>query len=154
MALLPSVTEAGSDPTRLRAKGSQMTDHVGERFARALADKDAAGLKALLRTDVDFRAMTPTRFWESNDVDVIVDETILGTWFTQPRRIAELIAVETDSVGSLERVAYRFAVDRPDGQFIIEQQAYYETDGSTISWMRIMCSGFLPLSLDGPPLSA
>jgi hypothetical protein len=128
-----------------------MTEHIGEMFARALADKDSARLKALLRPDVDVRAMTPTRFWESNDVDVIVDETILGTWFAPPRRISELVTVETGSIGSLERVAYRFMVDRPDGQFAIEQQAYYETDGATISWMRIMCSGFLALSIGDPP---
>jgi hypothetical protein len=121
-------------------------EHVGERFARALADKDSAGLKALLRPDVDFRAMTPNRFWESNDVDEIVDETILGTWFEPGRRITELVAFETGSIGSLERVAYRFEVDRPDGRFTIEQQAYYETDGATIAWMRLMCTGFLPLS--------
>ncbi len=120
--------------------------HMGERFARALADKDSAGLKALLRPDVDFRAMTPNRFWESNDVDEIVDKTILGTWFEAGGRITELVAIETGSIGSLERVAYRFAVDRPDGRFTIEQQAYYETDGATIAWMRLMCTGFLPLS--------
>ncbi|MEI6374457.1 MAG: hypothetical protein WCP26_11815 [Actinomycetes bacterium] len=131
-----------------------MTEHVGERFARALADKDSVGLKALLRPDVDFRAMTPTRFWESNDVDVIVDETILGTWFSPPRRITEIIAVETGCIGSLESVTYRFMVDRPDGQFTIEQQAYYETDGATISWMRLMCSGFLLLSPADPQTSA
>jgi hypothetical protein len=125
-----------------------MTQHVGERFARALADKDSTGLKALLRPDVDFRAMTPTRFWESNDVNEIVDETILGTWFTPQRRIAELTAVETGSIGSLERVAYRFLVERPEGQFTIEQQVYYATDGAAISWMRVMCSGFLPLRLN------
>ena len=40
-------------------------------------------------------------------------------------------------------MGYRFKVERPDGEFIIEQQAYYETDGERISWLRIMCSGFL-----------
>ena len=129
-----------------------MTEHMGERFARAMADKDSAGLKALLRPDVDFRAMTPSRFWNSNDVDEIVDETILGTWFEPTRRITQLIAVETGSIGSLERVAYRFTVERPDGEFTIEQQAYYETDGATIGWMRIMCTGFLPISIGYPPL--
>jgi hypothetical protein len=118
---------------------------TGELFARALADKDSAALKALLRPGVDFRAMTPNRLWESNDIDEIVDETILGTWFDPTRRITELVAVETDRIGSLERVSYRFSVDRPDGAFTIEQQAYYESDGTTIGWMRIMCTGFLPL---------
>ena len=122
-----------------------MTDHVGRRFAQALADKDAAGLKALLRPDVDFRAMTPGRFWESSDVDEIVDQTILGTWFDPERQITELVNVDTDSIGSVERVGYRFTVVRPDGDFTIEQQAYYQTDGATIAWLRIMCSGFLPL---------
>jgi ketosteroid isomerase-like protein len=123
-----------------------MPARVGERFAQALADKDAAGLKALLRPDVDFRAMTPHKFWEATDADVIVDKTVLGTWFAPDRRISEVLGVETDSVGSLNRVGYRFKVQRPDGEFIIEQQAYFETDGEKISWLRIMCSGFLPIS--------
>ena len=123
-----------------------MADRVGERFAQALADKDAAGLKGLLRSDVDFRAMTPGKFWEATDVDVIVDETMLGTWFDPKRQITEILAVETDSIGSLDRVGYRFKVKRPEGDFVIEQQAYYETDGEKISWLRIMCSGFIPLS--------
>jgi hypothetical protein len=125
-----------------------MTQHVGERFARALAAKDSAALKALLRPGIDFRAMTPSMFWESTDVEEIVDGTILGTWFEPTRRITELVAVETGTIGSLERVAYRFTVDRPDGEYTIEQQAYYQTDGETIAWMRIMCTGFLPLSTD------
>jgi hypothetical protein len=123
-----------------------MTTTLGERFARALADKDSAGLKALLQPILDFRAMTPSRFWESTDVDEVVDDTILGTWFEPTRRITDLVAVETDRIGSLQRVAYRFTVRRPDGEFTIEQQAYYEVEGGRISWLRVMCTGFVPLS--------
>lgn len=122
-----------------------MTEHLGERFARALANKDAAALKALLRPDVDFKAMTPGKFWEAHDADMVVDDTILGTWFDPERRITETIAVDTDTLGSMERVGYRFQVRRPDGEFTIEQQAYYETDGDRISWLRIMCTGFIPV---------
>jgi hypothetical protein len=121
-----------------------MAELVGERFARALADKDAGALKTLLRPDVDFRAMTPGKFWESTDVDTIVDKTLLGTWFDPDRRVTSVLAIETDSIGSLERVGYRFEVQRPDGEFVIEQQAYFATDGEKISWLRIMCTGFLP----------
>jgi hypothetical protein len=119
---------------------------LSERFVQALADKDSTGLKALLRHDIDFRAMTPSRFWESNDVDEVVDDTIFGTWFDPSREITDVVAVETDRIGSLERVAYRFTVNRPDGRFTIEQQVYYETDGATIGWLRLMCTGFLPLA--------
>ncbi len=122
-----------------------MTEHIGERFARALANKDAAALKALLRTDVDFKAMTPGKFWEAHDADMIVDGTILGTWFQPERRITETLAVDTDTLGSMDRVGYRFQVRHPDGEFTIEQQAYYVTDGDKMSWLRIMCTGFLPL---------
>ncbi|MGZ7036187.1 MAG: hypothetical protein ACXVIQ_13320 [Ilumatobacteraceae bacterium] len=122
-----------------------MADRLGERFARALADKDAAGLKGLLRSDVDFRAMTPGRFWEATDIDVIVDDTMLGTWFEPQRKITEVLAIESDSLGEMDRVGYRFKVERPEGAFVIEPQAYYETDGEKISWLRIMCSGFIPV---------
>jgi hypothetical protein len=122
-----------------------VTRGIGERFARALAEKDAAQLKALLGSDVDFRAMTPGKFWEPIGVDAIVDETMLGTWFTSERQITEILNIDTDRVGSLDRVGYRFKVRRPDGDFVIEQQAYLESDGDTISWARIMCTGFLPI---------
>jgi hypothetical protein len=121
-----------------------MAQQLGERFARALAAKDDVALKGLLRPNLDFRAMTPSRFWEATDVDVIVDETLLGTWFEPSRRIVEVLAIETDRVGSLDRVGYRFKVQRPEGDSIVEQQAYFETDGEKISWLRIMCTGFLP----------
>ena len=119
---------------------------VGERCARALAERYAVGVKALLRSDVDSRAMTPGKSWEATDVDTIVDETILGTWFTPEQRITDVLAIETDRVGPLDRVGYRCNVPGPDGEIVIEQQAYFETDAETISWIRIMCSGFLPLA--------
>jgi hypothetical protein len=117
---------------------------IGERFARCLAEKDAAGLKSLLRSDLDFRALTPGRAWEGTDATAIVDETILGTWFEPERRIVEVLAIDCDTVGTLERVGYRFRVEKPDGEFVIEQQAYLEAEGDQIRWLRIMCTGFLP----------
>jgi hypothetical protein len=120
-----------------------MTQAVGERFARALAAKDADGLKALLMPQVDFRAMTPGTFWEGSTPGVIVDETILGTWFDRQDDIVGVLAIDCDTVGPLDRVGYRFKVERPDGEFVVEQQAYFRTEGDRISWLRIMCSGFV-----------
>ncbi|HVA05674.1 MAG TPA: hypothetical protein VNG12_02925 [Acidimicrobiales bacterium] len=116
---------------------------LGERFAAALAAKDGEALKALLRSDVDFRAMTPGKFWEADDAARVVDETILGTWFSPERRIVEVQSVEIGTLEQMSRVGYRFKVERPEGVFVIEQQAYFETDGTVISWLRIMCSGFI-----------
>jgi hypothetical protein len=127
-------------------EGDPVDEKLGAQFAVALADKDAVRLKALLRPDVDFRAMTPDKFWESTDADFIVDETILGRWFAPERRIIETLGVESGRVGTRDRVSYRFKVEQPDGEYVIEQQAYFETDGDRISWLRIMCSGYLPSS--------
>jgi hypothetical protein len=122
-----------------------VTVGVGEQFARCLAAKDAAGLKALLRSEVDFRALTPGKAWEGTDASSIVDDTILGTWFADDRRIVELVSVQSDRVEHLERVGYRFRVTKPDGDFIIEQQAYLKAERDQITWLRIMCTGFLPV---------
>jgi len=122
-----------------------MTTTMGEQFARALGYKDPACLKALMKPDGDFRALTPSKAWEANDADEMVDEIILGTWFDPERQITELLAADNDRVGSIERVGYRFMVHRPDGEFIIKQQAYYSTEDDKISWLRIMWTGFLPL---------
>jgi hypothetical protein len=135
-----SVGERPSTPP----ESAPLAQVVGERFVQSLAAKDASALKALLQPGIDFRALTPGKFWEATDHGVIVDETILGTWFSGERRIIETLRLETEDIEELCRVGYRFKVDRPDGEFVIEQQAYFKTDGKTISWLRILCSGFLP----------
>ena len=65
----------------------------GEAFARAIAAKDAGSLKTLLSPDLDFKALTPGRFWEADSVDATVDEVILGSWFDSTDEIEELESV-------------------------------------------------------------
>lgn len=116
----------------------------GEAFARALAAKDADRLKSLLSPGLDFKALTPGRFWESDNAGSIVDEMILGAWFDPSDEIEGLDSVETSKVGKRHRVAYRLRVRNTDGPFLVEQQAYYDTDGERISWLRILCAGYQP----------
>jgi hypothetical protein len=120
-----------------------MPTDLGERFARAVAAQDAAVLKELLAPRVNFRALTPGRYWEIDDADAVVDDVILGTWFSPERSITRILKLDCDSVGIVERVGYRFRVDLPDGEFIVEQQAYLKTQNDKVSWLRILCSGFV-----------
>lgn len=60
---------------------------IGERFARAIAAKDAAALRELLAPEIDFRAMTPGTFWETDTAAQLVDGVILGQWFEPSDRI-------------------------------------------------------------------
>jgi len=117
----------------------------GEAFVRALVAKDAYRLKELLCPGVDFKALTPDRFWESDSVDEIVDKTLLGAWFEPSDEIEAVDSIETSKVGDRHRVAYRLRVRNPDGRFVVEQQAYYDVAGDTISWLRILCAGYQPV---------
>ena len=119
-----------------------MAHDLGRHFAEALGHKDVAKLKALLRPDVEFRAMTPGRFWEADSADAVVDDILLGQWFEPSDEITEIFEVETATVGSRQRVGYRFGVTNGEGDFVVEQQAYFEPDGDQIGWLRIMCAGF------------
>ncbi len=90
---------------------------LGERFAQALGRKDQDALCALLADTIDFQALTPRRHWQA----------------------------ATGQVVDCEHVAYRLRV-RTDGRdHLVEQQAYYRTDGRRITWMRVLCSGYQPL---------
>ncbi|HEY2656320.1 MAG TPA: hypothetical protein VGI55_11065 [Solirubrobacteraceae bacterium] len=50
--------------------------------------------------------------------------------------------MDCEAFADRHRLAYRFLGDRPDGAFVIEQQAYFCERAGQIDWMRIMCSGF------------
>jgi hypothetical protein len=117
---------------------------LGAQFASALAAKDFDGLRELLHPEIDFRGMTPGRFWEASDPDTVVDE-ILQQWFEPSDEIDSLDALETDEIADRQRVGYRFSVHNPDGRYTVEQQAYLSERDGRIGWMRVMCTGFRPL---------
>jgi hypothetical protein len=77
---------------------------IGERFARAIAAKDAPALLGLLAPGIDFRAMTPGRFWEADSPQQLVDEVILGKWFEPTDRIESIEEIENGEVLDRERV--------------------------------------------------
>jgi len=36
-------------------------------------------------------------------------------------------------------------ITRDGGEYLVEQQAYYDTEGDQISWMRVLCAGYRPV---------
>jgi len=116
---------------------------AGERFARALASKDRAALSALLTDPIDFQALTPRRHWQASEPGQVGD-FIFGTWFDDGDDIEGVLALSNSSLPGRERVSYRLRVRNADGVHVVEQQAYYNAEGGRISWLRILCSGYLP----------
>ena len=119
----------------------------GERFAAALAAKDTATLLDVMSPEIDFRGMTPGRFWEASSPDAVVE--VLYQWFEPTDMIDELVAVENSTVVDRRCVDYRFHVRNADGLYAVEQRAYYDVyDNGRIGLMRVMCSGFRSLVTD------
>jgi hypothetical protein len=118
---------------------------AGEAFAGALAAKDREAIAALLDPEIDFRGLTPGRTWEATGPGQVL-EVLLGSWFEPSDRILALQQVQTDEFADRERVGYRLSVENPEGSFVVEQQAYLTTREGRIDWMRVLCSGFRPLT--------
>ena len=127
-----------------------MASELGKAFVQAIAARDEATLLDVLAPDVDFRAMTPGRFWEAGSAQEIVDDIIFGRWFEPSDHIDALEGVESDTVADRERVIYRFHVTNADGAFLVEQSAYFEVVDDRISWLRIMCAGYRPVPARTP----
>ncbi len=124
-----------------------MDSGIGERFARALAAKDRPTLLEVLDPHLDFRALTPAKFWEASSAEALVDEIMLGTWFDPDDHIQSLDEVQTGSVADRQRVSYRLRIVNADGDFVLEQQAYFGVENDRINWLRILCSGYRPVEV-------
>jgi hypothetical protein len=116
---------------------------LGAEFARALAGKEEARLRALMHPEIDFRGLTPNRNWEATGPDEVI-AVLLDSWFEPKDEIEALESVESDEVADRQRVGYRFRVTNPDGRFLVEQQAYLAERDGRIAWMRVVCSGLRP----------
>jgi hypothetical protein len=114
---------------------------VAERFVHALAQHNRADLLGVLAPDVDFRGMTPGRFWEAGTAEDLVDN-VLFQWLDVHDVVQQVLALDRDWMADREHVSYRFSVHTPDGHHLVEQQAYLMVDDGRITWLRMMCSGF------------
>ena len=69
---------------------------------------------------------------------------MLRYWFGPGAAITGLAELTTGEVGGRQHVAYRLRVTRDGREYLVEQQAYYDTEGDQISWMRVLCAGYQP----------
>lgn len=113
-------------------------------FVEAVLARDFDRARALLRPDIDFRAMTPNRVWEADGPAAV--EEVLRAWLADPDEdIDEIQATESAVVEDTLRVGWRVRGRDADGPFVFEQQAYTRERDGQVAWLRIMCSGSRPL---------
>jgi len=118
---------------------------LGPRFVEALAIKDAEALRAVLHPEVDFRGLTPNRFWEAHDRDAVL-EIVFGVWFGAEDELEELVLMHSDAFADREQVRFRFRGRNRDGPMVVEQLACLTERDGLIGWMRVVCSGQRPLA--------
>lgn len=123
--------------------GQASASDLAHRFAAALAARDAAALLSLFGSEVDFRGLTPGRVWEARTADALVNDVILGSWFEPTDVIQRIESVQHGQIGTRTRFGYRLRVENAGGTFIVEQQAFCDLTDGVITWLRVLCSGFV-----------
>jgi hypothetical protein len=114
---------------------------LGAQLAHAIAAQDAGALRRLVSTPVNFRAVTPGRFWDA-ETAIGVSDIILGTWFGPDKQVTGIAVLDTDLVGDVHKVSYRLDVTLGSGPSVIEQVVYYSEADGRITDLRLVCSGF------------
>ena len=112
-------------------------------FVDAIATRDEDAFRGSLAPGIDFKGLTPGRFWEADSPDGVRD-VVLGHWFEEQDRVSAVADVTEGQVGDTSRIGYRLDLECPDGPFVAEQQAYYRAGPEGITYLRIVCSGFRP----------
>ncbi len=79
---------------------------------------------------------------------------ILGSWFEPGDVIQRIESVQHGQVGTRTRIGYRLRVQNGDGTFTVEQQAFLDLVDGKITWLRMLCSGFVPVAETGAPAAA
>ena len=131
--------------------GATSASILAHRFAAALAAKDAAALRSLFAGEVDFRALTPGRVWEAPTPDAVIDEVILGSWFEPGDVIKRIESVQHGQVGTRFKIGYRLRVESAGQTYTVEQQAFCDLSDGKITWLRVLCSGFVPAAETDAP---
>ena len=149
---------------------------VAEALVEAIIARDVARAVALLHPEIDFRAMTPNRIWEADGPagveDVLrqwfedPDEELHGIaatpteWTAPPasrtfcgsgsrtptEELYGIVATPTEWIEGTARVGWLVRISDADGPHVFEQQAYVRERDSQIGWMRVICSGWIPLA--------
>ncbi len=117
------------------------TETLGARLAAAIEVRDRAALRNLFATPVQFRAVTPRRFWDA-ETPSDVEDIVLGTWFDESKQVTHVSLVDDDTVGDISKISYRMSVATESGPTVIEQVAYYAVQDDRITHVRLVCSGF------------
>ena len=124
------------------------TDLTVGPLIQALADRNRPVLLAGLAEDVLLRALLPSRYVERTGAAAVADE-LLG-WFAEvPEIVVQHAHVEP--LADLWHAEFRFGLLGLDPERVVEQHAYCTVADQAVTAIRLVCSGFRPVSTDPRP---
>lgn len=116
---------------------------MGGTFLEGLAAHDFDRLASSFHPDVHLRALLPPGFFEWEGSGEVRD--VFSRWFGDVEQF-ELIDAIVGEVGPRLHLRWRLRLQGPrlgDGWFVVEQQAYADTDqADRIRHISILCSGY------------
>lgn len=116
---------------------------VAGAFLEGLAAHDFGRLAVTLRHDVHLRALLPPGFFEWDGFEEVKGAFV--KWFGDVERF-ELVDAVVGEVGARLHLRWRVRMQASrlgDGWFVVEQQAYVDTDeADRIQQISLLCSGY------------
>jgi TusA-related sulfurtransferase len=113
------------------------------KLIQALALRDRPGLLSGLHSDVGLRALLPNRNVERAGAAAVADE-MLG-WFDEvPDIVVQTAHVEP--LADVWHAMFRFALLGLRPERVVEQHWYCRVDDGAVTGIRLLCSGFRPVS--------
>lgn len=112
---------------------------LGRRFVEALATKEPEAVGAVLHPEIDFRALTPNRFWDAARPRRRARDRA-GCLVRPTRCTGRARSARPDAFADRQQGRFRFRGHNHDRPMIVEQQAYLTERDGLIDWMRIVCS--------------
>jgi len=118
---------------------------LGDRFLRAIAQRDWKGLEDCFAPDAMFHAVIASQkpFREHQGGAAAADQ--VSAWF-KDADVHEVLESDVEVIADRLRVRYRVRNHEPDGWFLVEQQAYLTPGPRGIQACSLICSGFRPIA--------
>ena len=120
---------------------------VGQ-LIQSLARHDRAGMLAGLDPDVQLRALLPPLYMERTGAVAVADE-MLG-WFDDVPEIA-VEQARAEPLADLWHAEFRFGLRGLTPGRVVEQHWYCTVADGAVTGIRLLCSGFRPVSPEPVP---
>jgi TusA-related sulfurtransferase len=123
--------------------GAEQAQAIGDTWIEAITSGELERLAELCWPDVTSQLITPRRVLNHEDVAMLADS--VHRWFGACRAF-QVTYRRVARVGQRLSLAYAFRLQEDGAWFDVEQQVYAALRDGKIEHLKLLCSGFQPVS--------